>query len=146
MIDVSLRQATATDSEFAYEVKKAAVGAYVEMVWGWDETKQRELHEKRFAAGDPQVIRAFDADAGILAVAREPDCVRLNQLFILPEWQSRGIGQACMARVIRDAAREGLPVRLRALKVNTRAVAFYSRLGFKTTGESESHVMMERLP
>ena len=143
-INVNLRQATPADGEFAYQTKKAAFRVYVEMVWGWDEAEQRELHDRRFSAQDVQVVRAFDADVGILSVVRGPDCLKLNQLYILPTWQNKGIGESCMMRVIRDAAREGLPVRLGVLKVNTRAAAFYSRLGFIKTGESDTHVLMER--
>ena len=146
MEHITLRQATPDDSQFAYQTKKAAFRTYVEMVWGWDEAEQRGLHERRFAVQDVQVIRAFDADVGILSVVREPDCLKVNQLYILPAWQSRGIGESCMMRVIRDAARDGLPVRLEVLKVNARAAAFYSRLGFKKTGESDTHVLMERAP
>ncbi len=143
MIDVTLGQATAADSEFAYRTKKAAFGGYVEQVWGWDEAEQRQLHKRRFASQDFQVVRQSGVDVGILAIARKSDCVKVNQLFILPEHQGRGIGAACMMRVIEDATALALPVRLRVLRVNGRAVAFYRRLGFRETGESDTHVRME---
>ena len=145
MIDVNLRQATSADSEFAYQTKKAAFRTYVEMVWGWDETEQRRLHEKHYAAQEFHVIQVSGADVGILVVSRESDCVKVNQLFILPEYQNQGIGKACMMQAIADAQRDRLPVRLRVLKVNVRAVAFYRRLGFESTRDSDTHVLMERL-
>jgi ribosomal protein S18 acetylase RimI-like enzyme len=117
----------------------------VELVWDWDEEEQRQLHERRFVSQDFQVIQVSGIDVGILAIVREPDCVKVNQLFILPEYQGRGIGTACMMRIIEDAAASELPVRLRVLKVNSRAVAFYQRLGFRSIGESDTHVLMERL-
>jgi len=144
MINVNLRQATIADSEFAYQTKKAAFSTYVEIVWGWDEAEQRQLHQKRFADQVFQIIQVSGADVGILAVVQEPDCVKVNQLFILPEHQSRGTGEACMMRVIRDADEEGLPVRVRVLKVNPRAIAFYHRLGFRRIGDTDTHVVMER--
>ena len=145
MDNLGLRKATADDSEFAYRTKKAAFRKYVEKVWGWDEEEQRRLHDRRFASQDVQVIQVSGIDVGIVAVVREPDCVKLNQLFILPEYQSRGIGTACMMRVIEDATALGFPVQLRVLKVNSRAVVFYGRLGFGSIGESDTHVLMERL-
>ena len=36
----------------------------------------------------------------------------------------------------------GLPVRLRVLKVNARAVTFYKRLGFEITDETDTHFLM----
>lgn len=86
-----LRRATANDNEFAYRTKKAVFRKYVEQVWGWDEEEQRRLHERRFASQDFQVIQVSSIDVGILAIVREPDCIKLNQLFILPEYQCTSI-------------------------------------------------------
>jgi GNAT superfamily N-acetyltransferase len=145
MDNLRMRKATADDSEFAYRTKKAAFRKYVEKVWGWDEEEQRQLHERRFASQDFQVIQVSGIDVGILAIVRQPDSVKVNQMFILPEYQRRGIGAACMMRIIEKAAASGLPVRLQVLKVNTRALAFFQRLGFSSSGESDTHVFMERL-
>jgi len=144
MDGLKFRKATIGDSEFAYQTKKATLGEYVEEVWGWDEDEQREIHGKRFASQDVHVIQVSDVDIGILTVVRQPDCVRVNQIFILPEHQGEGIGAACMKHVIKDAAGLNLPVRLQVLKVNNRAITFYKRLGFESTGESDTHVLMER--
>jgi ribosomal protein S18 acetylase RimI-like enzyme len=145
MDNLRLRKATADDSQFAYRTKKAAFKKYVEKVWGWDEEEQRQLHERRFASQDFQVIQVSGIDVGILAMVRQPDGVKVNQMYILPEYQNRGIGAACMMRIIEDATALKLPVRLQVLKVNSRAVKFYQRMGFKIIGESETHVLMERI-
>ena len=145
MNNLRLRKATADDSEFAYQTKKVAFRKYVEKVWSWDEDEQRQLHERRFASQDFQVIQVSDINVGILAVVRQPDCVKVNQIFIVPEYQSRGIGAACIMRIIEDAAVSKLPVQLQVLKVNNRAVTFFQRLGFRSIGESDTHVLMERL-
>ena len=79
-------------------------------------------------------------------MSRQPDCVKLHQMFILPEYQGRGIGAALMMLIIKDAAAPKLPIRLQVLKINRRALAFYQRLGFKPTGETDTHILMERLP
>jgi GNAT superfamily N-acetyltransferase len=146
MNNISLRKATATDSEFAYQTKKATFKPYLEQVRPWDEEEQRMLHARRFASQDFQVIQVSGVDAGILAMVRQADCVKVNQIFILPEYQSQGIGAACMQQIIKDAACASLPVRLQVLKVNSRAIEFYKRLGFKSYGESETHILMEKLP
>ena len=43
------RKAAAGDSGFAHRVRRAAFREYVELVGGWDEGEQRQLHERRFA-------------------------------------------------------------------------------------------------
>ena len=50
-----------------------------------------------------------------------------------------------MMLLMEEAAKAKLPIRLQVLKVNNRAFKFYERLGFKRTGESETHILMERL-
>ena len=145
MNNLTLRKATAEDSEFAYLTKKTAFRQYIEKVWGWDEEEQRQLHERRFMSQDFQVIQVDGIDIGILAIVHQPDCVKVNQMFIIPEYQRKGIGAVCIRRIIKDATVSKLPVRLQVLKANTQAVAFYQRAGFRSIGESGTHVLMERL-
>ncbi len=144
MRDLKLRKATPGDSEFAYHTKRAAFREYVEKVWGWDEDEQRRLHERRFRARDVHIINVAGADVGVLSYVVEQDHVELNQLFVLPGHQGKGVGTECMTRIIRKARRLGLPVRLGVLKVNPRALAFYERLGFRRTAETDTHILMER--
>ena len=143
MSGISIRIAKSKEIEFAYSVKKAAFKEYVDLVWGWDEDEQRKLHETRFASQDFRIITVDGIDIGIIAVAISSDCMKLNQLFLLPEYQNRGIGQHCMELIMLEAKKLGLPIRLRVLKVNTKALAFYQRLGFNLSGEIDTHRLLE---
>jgi len=143
MKDLSIREAVATDSQFAYRVKEAAFKKYVEEIWGWDEDEQRRLHGQRFAAQDFRVISLKGRDIGIMAVVIQPDCMKLNQLFLMPDCQGKGIGRECMLRIIEEARQLGTPIRLRVLKINSGAQAFYQKLSFTQTGEIDTHVLME---
>jgi len=144
MDGLKLRSATPFDSEFAFQTKKAAFKQYVERIWGWNEEEQRRLHLKRFSSQEFSVIQLSGVDVGIMAIVKEPDCVNINQIFILPKYQGKGIGTACVRQVVDDAATTKLSVKLQALKVNNRAIAFFQKLGFKKIGESGTHVRMER--
>jgi ribosomal protein S18 acetylase RimI-like enzyme len=146
MDDLVFRKAKTSDSEFAYNTKKAAFKEYVEKAGGWDEEEQRTLHDRRFASQDYQVIQVDNIDVGYMSVVRQPDCMKLYQMFILPEHQNKGIGVACMKQIIKDAGTLELPVRLQVLKVNNGAISFYERLKFERTGEDDTHIMMERPP
>jgi ribosomal protein S18 acetylase RimI-like enzyme len=141
-----LRKAGPNDSAFAYRVKWAAFKEYVEKVWGWDEDEQRQLHTRRFGAHDFRIINSDGTDVGIVAMAVASDRVHVHQLFLLPEHQGKGIGGECMALILEEARQLGLPVRLCVLKVNPRALAFYRRLGFTRTGETDTHDLMEKEP
>ena len=145
MEELSFRKAYASDSEFVFTVKTLAFREYVERVWGWDDDYQRELHNRRFAAQNICIIQFRKTDVGFLAISRTPDTLKVNQIFILPEYQGKGIGSACMTHIIDDANLAQKSVTLQVLKVNTRGIAFYQRLGFRTVGESSTHFQMEKL-
>ena len=141
--NITLGKATANDSEFAFQTKKAAFRQYVEQLWGWDEVEQRNLHAERFRSQEFYVVHSGEESVGVVAFVRQNDCYKLNQLFILPEKQSRGIGSECIKLIAHEANRCGLSVRLQVLKVNNRAFKFYKRLGFSVTGETDTHIQME---
>ncbi len=143
---LKLRQAQATDSEFVFAVKKAAFREYVEQIWGWDDTYQKDLHDRRFTSQDLRIIQFHGTDVGFLATSNTSDTLNVNQLYILLEYQGRGIGAACMKRIIDDANLEQKPVTLQVLKINTRATAFYQRLGFTIVDENSTHFQMKRQP
>ena len=144
--ELSIRKACATDSEFVFATKKKAFREYVEQVSGWDESHQRELHNARFASHDFRIIGFRATDVGFFATSDTSDMLKIRQLFILPEYQGRGIGSACMTRIANNANLEQKPVMLRVLKINTRAIAFYKRLGFVVVNDDPSHLQMEKLP
>lgn len=141
---IKLRTACQDDKEFVYQVKCAAMKEYIEQTWGWDEHFQRELHERRFGSQEFQIVSLDGHDVGIMSVALEPDCVFLNLIYILPEHQGQGIGRKCMLTVFERATKSNLPIKLKVLKVNTRAAAFYERLGFVIAGDTDTHLLMRR--
>ena len=144
MSNVKLRRAIAEDSDFAFAVKKAAFRKYVEKSWGWDEDTQRQIHERRFETQDFRIITWGNVDVGMIAMAIEPECMRVNQLFILPEYQSIGIGSDVLHGIFYEAAELGMPVRLQVRKDNPRAVSFYKRNGFAQYDSTETHFLMEK--
>ena len=146
MEELSVRKAHVIDSEFVFDTKKKAFREYVEQVWGWDESHQRELHNTRFASHDFRIIGFCGTDVGFFATSNTSEMVKLQQLFVLPEYQGRGIGAACMTRIINEANLKHKVVMLQVLKLNTRAIAFYQRMGFVIADDDSRHVRMEKLP
>ena len=144
MEELSIRKAHASDSEFVFNVKKAAFREYVEQVWGWDDKYQRERHNREFASHDLRIIQFRGTDVGFLIMSRTSDTLKVNQIYILPEYQGKGIGSACLTRIIDDASREQKSVALKVLKVNTRGIALYQRLGFTIVGEDSIYFQMEK--
>jgi hypothetical protein len=47
------------DSEFCFELHKAAMGDYITAIWGWDEQVQREYHTRGFDP-DRQISHGYN--------------------------------------------------------------------------------------
>jgi hypothetical protein len=62
----TLRPARREDSEFVFQVKKAALGKYIEQTWGWDEGFQRDLHVRDYDPTTTEIISWQGADVGWL--------------------------------------------------------------------------------
>jgi GNAT superfamily N-acetyltransferase len=63
-------------------------------------------------------------------------------LVIDPASQGQGIGTQLLEDVFERASARGVPVRLRTQRLN-RAVNLYTRLGFRESGRTDSHILME---
>jgi ribosomal protein S18 acetylase RimI-like enzyme len=129
MTAVGMRPATAADSEFCYQLHKAAMGDYVTAIWGWDEQVQRGFHARVFSPGRWQIITADGEDIGMLDVEHRPGEIYLARIELDPRCQGRGIGTRLITALIEEAARKGQELALDVLAVNHRALALYQRLG-----------------
>jgi ribosomal protein S18 acetylase RimI-like enzyme len=126
---VALRPAAPADSEFCYQLHKAAMGGYVIAVWGWDEQVQRGFHNRAFNPGRWQIITADGADAGMLDVEYRLGEIYLARIEVLPRYQGLGIGSRLVSGLAAEARQKGQDLVLDVLAVNHRAQVLYQRLG-----------------
>jgi ribosomal protein S18 acetylase RimI-like enzyme len=143
---LSLRQASVADAEFAYQVLNRTMREYVEGTFGlWSEVEVRAKTFADAAAGRSQVIEFHGQAIGIMTVTRTETHLQLEQLFILPEHQRRGIGTELLEGVLSQARELALAVRLRVLRVNP-AKGLYERHGFRVTSEEPARFYMQWAP
>jgi GNAT superfamily N-acetyltransferase len=126
---VVLHPATPADSEFCFQLHKAAMRGYITAIWGWDEQRQRAYHDRSFNPGRWQIIAADGADIGMIDVERRPAEIYLGRIEIHPSHQVRGIGTGLITALIDEARRNGQDFALDVLAVNPRAQALYRQLG-----------------
>jgi len=143
-LSVALRPARVDDLAFLERLHAAAMRPHVEATFGpWNAEEQ----SRRFRAStDPtnhEIVSLDGAPVGCQWVRAHADSLELVRLYLLPAVQRRGIGGDLVARLCARADRAGLPLRLRVLKVNP-AQRLYARHGFRITGETETHLAMER--
>ncbi len=129
MTPAALRPATPADSEFCYQLHKAAMGGYVTAIWGWDEQVQRGFHDRAFNPARWQIITAGGADIGMLDVEHRPTEIYLARIELHPDYQGHGIGAQLINALADEAQQNGQDLVLDVLAVNHRAQALYQRLG-----------------
>lgn len=141
---ITFRPAQDCDHEVCFLVTERAMRSYVEQTFGqWDEERQRERHAHEFASRRPDIVSFDGVDVGIWLVLREPTRLVLSKIYLLPEFQRRGIGSALLDRLIRESEGTRLPIHLRLLRVNP-AISLYERKGFKVVRHEDPYVYMER--
>jgi ribosomal protein S18 acetylase RimI-like enzyme len=146
---VALRPATPADSEFCYQLHKAAMGDYVAAIWGWDEQVQRGFHDRAFNPARWQIITTGGTDIGMLDVERRPGEIYLARIELRPDHQGHGIGTRLIRGLADEAAHNGQDLVLDVLTVNHRAHALYQRLGMKEAarhGDGDIKITMRLSP
>ncbi len=92
-----------------------------------------------------QIVLVDDISVGVLVVERFLTHIQIEQIYLLPEYQHRGIGTALIKSLLFEAAKFKIPVRLRVMAVNL-AKSFYERLGFMVTEATPEFCFMEKQP
>lgn len=129
MTPVTLRPATPADSEFCFQLHKAAMGEYITTIWGWNEQRQRDSHTRKFNPRRWQIITVGGTDIGMIDVEYRPAEIYLSRIEIHPNYQGRGIGTRLTSALLDEARHKGQDLVLDVLTVNHRAQALYQRLG-----------------
>ena len=143
--DTGLRPATMQDYNFLYDLHRATMKDVIAQTWGWDDARQEQHSRQHFDPALRQIITFRGLDIGVLSVMERETDVLLQVIEIQPECQGQGIGTSVIQSVLRRAHRKAKPVVLQVIKAN-RARRLYQRLGFVTTGETETHFLMRAVP
>lgn len=139
---VTLRSGEAADLDFLLALYEVALVPYVVATLGyWDEDAERRRFEDKTRPELQQIIERDGVPIGCLFAQRTPEAVKLNRILLLPEHQRLGIGSRLVRELVAAAARDGLPVTLRVMRVNP-AHSLYGRLGFRVVGETDTHYLM----
>lgn len=137
-----LSQATEQDFDFVYELKKIAYKEYIEQTWGWDDEFQLKFHRDNFSSKNTHIIKADERPIGSIDVKESETNIFISGLYILPSYQSKGIGSSIIKDLIKEAERKTKRLELEVLRVNTKALKLYERLGFtKTEGDKTKYFM-----
>lgn len=144
---IESRPATRDDLAFAFATLRESMREYVAAAFGaWDDTHQAALFAPSFDLRTHRVLRAAGADAGILAVEAHVDRIHLARIFLAPSARRRGLGGRVLRALLAWSHERELPLVLTVLRTNPDALRFYERFGFRTVGETPTHVHLEAEP
>jgi ribosomal protein S18 acetylase RimI-like enzyme len=148
MHEITIRPAAQSDFDFLFHLVCITMKDYVAATTGWDEVKEKEIFTKYFDFSSYQisVIVLDGSDIGYLKIDRAESEIFLANVHVHPDYQNQGIGTRVIKSLLVEAGQQGVPVRLKVLKVNEAALRLYERFGFSIEEEAESYYLMRSLP
>jgi len=107
---------------------------------------QERGYRTRYPAADWEFILRNGSPVGWIVVDRTGPVVRCLDIALVEKERCRRAGTVVMQALQAEAAATARAVSLSVSRLNLRAMAFYERLGFRTTGETDLHLTMEWQP
>lgn len=143
---IVLRPATAEDERFVDDLLFTTMRDYVEATWPNNPAAQRHYYEiNKFDASNTRILQVDGKDVGRLSTTLRADCVFIDELHILPEYQRRGIGKQAIEQVFKEAREKSLPVQATVLKVNHPSLKLCLSVGFEVVAEKDHRLHIQYL-
>src|SRR4051794_10023691 len=97
---IELRAADPVDFAMAIELYLSAMQPFTAELMIWDETKQRASCAMQWKVEDVQIIVLENRDVGWIQTLETDSEVVLQQFFIAPGHQGRGLGSQVLQRLL----------------------------------------------
>ena len=134
---IQQRPATEDDRSFLFQAYETTLRRYVDWAWGWNEEFQRTGFSKHFPIAQFRVITVDEQLAGGIFTEEQETLNFIRLLFLLPQFQGRGIGTALLHEEAAYARQMDKQLHLKVVKINP-AKALYDRLGFTLVEEDSA--------
>lgn len=145
-MNLKLAPATEENRGFFIYVHHAAYRPVVEKMFGWDEETQDGHANRAFDGGNMNIVYLEDKKIGVVGLEEHSGFLWLKEVFLLPEYQGKGIGSHIVTAAIDKARKSGKEIRLQTLKANLDAKKLYERHGFNVTEATDIHWKMSLKP
>ena len=135
-MDLIYVPAIASDLEILVAIRITAMKESLEKIGRFDLDRARTRFVKVFAPDKITKI-IFDNDTiGFYMLSPKENHLWLDHLYIKPEFQGCGVGSKVMSTIFKIAKKQGLPIKLQALK-ESKSNGFYKNFGFIPTHSEE---------
>jgi GNAT superfamily N-acetyltransferase len=139
-----LRKADVKDAEFIYRVYERTAKILVERTGRrWSTEPMRKKAQDDATEPFTRIVSVDNTECGFVGFEVQEREVVLHSLFLLPNFQGRGIGTSLMTVVHQAAAVNSLPVSLHVAEFNP-ARLYYERRGYVVQDKSHGHYLMRR--
>ena len=142
---IVIKPISTEDYQFDFDIKKLILMEYIKKTWGkWNEEQQIEFYKKNFKLENNYVILYDSIKIGWLEIIEMDTFIEINQIFILPEYQGKGIGSKIIMDIIEKGITGKKEVKLQVLKCNNKALKLYKKLGFTEYNETKTHYQLKK--
>ncbi|MFJ7490788.1 GNAT family N-acetyltransferase [Streptomyces sp. NPDC097727] len=141
----ALRPAEPEDVEVIAELRATVMRPDLERLGRYDEHRVRQRLRDVYAPEHTSVVVADGEFAGCVTLRPVEDGLWLENFYLSPTFQGRGIGTAVLRSLLARADEEGVAVRLDVLQ-GSAARALYERHGFTEERQDPIDVFMVRTP
>ena len=143
-MDISLRQALESDTEFLVRLREMTMGKYLKAA-GMAVSREALLERVNYKFEGGQIIEMDGIPVGLFKTEylAEKNQWFLVQIQLHPGYQNLKIGRRLLLRLLDTASQTGSSVGLSVLK-NNPAQNLYTQLGFETVGENDVEFDMVR--
>ncbi|MGE8657773.1 MAG: GNAT family N-acetyltransferase [Achromobacter sp.] len=134
----ALRDAPVTEADFEtlLAIRIEAMRDSLERLGRFDPARARARLRATFRPEHTWFIERDGARIGFYALRPDGAGLRLDHLYVVPPAQGLGVGGQVLGRLLLDADRRGLPVRVGALR-GSDSNRFYRRHGFEPVAQGE---------
>jgi ribosomal protein S18 acetylase RimI-like enzyme len=140
---MEFREYKKKDFDFLFNLLKATMREQIELTYGsWDDEVEMEFLQSSIKEYDYKIISLKNLNIGCLSWVEFTECIFINELQILPEYQNNGIGTKILHELIEFAKHRHKNVKLEVLRTNLKAITLYKRLNFNIVDENSTHKTM----
>ena len=129
-IDIELHEAKTEDLDQLVKIRIAAMRESLEKIGRFDATRARARLTQDFQTKYTTCLIYKTNIIGFIISKQENEEIVINHLYVLPQFQNRGIGKFVLDKIIEQGKNERRNIKLMALK-ESRANNFYLNNGFK---------------
>ena len=144
MTTFKFRNSRKSDLDFVINLIRSTFKDHIIQTWGeWDENSQYEYWKKNLNPKLHKIIVSDNLDIGLYSIVEDNLSIELNLIFLIPEFQNKGIGKQIVTSLLETANKKSKSVKLKVLKSNLKALKFYESLKFKIVKETKERFHLE---